>query len=107
MTTSINKRSCSVVASSTVSTEEPTGFLIRAQVVTKSRMDTKKLSLDNMIEQVERGEYQTKEPAWIRKIMKKKEPSQNQDDQYTQGGGRNGGGGNGNGGGPAVKRRFK
>ena len=35
-------------------------------------IDTKKLDFSNMLEQVERREYQTKVPDWIRKIMKKK-----------------------------------
>ena len=50
-------------------------------------MDTKRLKFDNMMEQVERRKYQTKVPAWIRKIMKMKEPTTNQDEEYNNGGG--------------------
>jgi len=36
-------------------------------------IDTAKLDFTDMLEQVERREYHTKVPAWIRKLMKKKE----------------------------------
>ena len=44
-------------------------------------IDTKKLDFSNMLEQVERREYQTKVPSWIKKIMKKNEgtPSGDED----------------------------
>ena len=53
-------------------------------------MDTKRLKFDDMMEQVERDEYQTKIPAWIRKITKTKEPTPTQYEEQNNGGGGSG-----------------
>ena len=58
-----------------------------------SKIDTKKLCFEDMMEQVERREFQSKVPAWIKKIMKKKEPPPHDEgdkNKNTGGGSRNG-----------------
>ena len=65
------------------------------------RIDMKKLSFEDMMEQVERREFQTKVPAWIRKIMKKKENTQIDEGDKPQN--TSGGGGDNN----NRRRRFQ
>ena len=57
-----------------------------------SIIDTDKLDFSDMLEQVERREYVAKSPAWIRKLLKKKEKKNEDGDGYE---GRNRGGGGG------------
>ena len=48
-------------------------------------IDTKKLVFQDMLEQVEPREYHTKVPAWIRKLMKKKEKkTQDRDNNHRR-----------------------
>ena len=63
-----------------------------------SDIDTKKLDFSDMLEQVERREYQTKIPSCIRKIMKKKETSTTPEDNKIIDSGGGSGGGQGGGG---------
>ena len=55
-------------------------------------IDTAKLDFTDMLEQIERREYHTKVPSWIRKIMKKKEKKSSDRDTKRHGGGGGGGG---------------
>ena len=57
-----------------------------------------------MLEQVERREYHTKVPAWIKKLMKKKEKKLGERDRHQRGGG---GGDSGRGGESEQKTRCQ
>ena len=58
-----------------------------------SDIDMKKLDFSDMLEKVERREYQTKVPSWIRKVMKKKETlTTPEDNKILDRGGSSGGG---------------
>ena len=50
-------------------------------------IDMKKLDFQDILEQVERREYHTKVPAWIRQMMKKKEKKHGDRDRHQRGGG--------------------
>ena len=61
------------------------------------KIDTKKLDFDNIMEQVERREYNTKVPIWIKKLIRKQEASKKtmHDRDHENGNGEGGSGGNG------------
>jgi len=66
-------------------------------------IDLKKLDFNDMLEQVERREYHTKVPSWIRKMMKKKEKKHGDHDRHQRGSGGGGGGGRGS---ERTRRQF-
>ena len=70
-----------------------------------TEIDTTKLDFSDMLEQVERREYHTKVPTWIRKLMKKKERKPGRDQPIGKGHGGGGGGGR-NGGEEKTRRQF-
>ena len=60
------------------------------------KIDIHKLDFSDIMEQVERREYNSKIPSWIRKLIKKQEASKKPGLEREQdGGGQNGGGGGG------------
>ena len=76
------------------------------------KIDIHKLDFSDIMEQVERREYNSKIPSWIKKLVKKQEaskkPSFERDPGYGQeGGGNNGGGGGGGGGGGNGRQKRR
>ena len=72
------------------------------------KIDINKLDFDDIMEQVERREYNTKIPAWIRKLVKKQEASKKTvyERDPGNGTGSSGGSGGGGGGGRQKRRQF-
>jgi len=63
------------------------------------KIDIHKLDFSDIMEQVERREYNSKIPSWIRKLVKKQEASKKTSFERDPGYGQEGGGNNGGGGG--------